>query len=85
MAEKEILQRGTVPTVNNRGERTASRPMNDEDREQIARNVNVFGGLSGEAEAAMRNRRKKIDDAVNSTDDPTHVHFGGNPGSSTGQ
>ena len=48
MADKEILQRGTVPTTNAKGKRVASRPMNDGDREAIDRQA---AGMMGRAQA----------------------------------
>lgn len=44
------------------------------------------GGMVGQAKATLSGRARQLDRQIDgSTNDPTHVHFGGNPGSSTGQ
>lgn len=64
MADKDtvILQRGTVPTVNARGVRTASRPMTDADRSPPA--PSVFGGLAGAAESSLSGRKDQVDNSI---------------------
>lgn len=83
MAEKEVIQRGTVPTVNSRGQRTSERPMTDSDRRPRASSL---GGMSGKAEAALSGRGRQIDDAVDRAmgADGTYSEPG-QYGSSTGQ
>ena len=80
MADREILQRGSVVKIDSKGVRT-SRPFTDEDRDRIDQNSSssYLTGGAGLAEAALRGRKQKLDDSIN---DATHVNYGGNPGSS---
>lgn len=55
-------------------------------KEGAAQLAKDMDGAVARAVGQLTNRKDALDRQIDgSTNDPTHVHFGGNPGSSTGQ